>query len=143
AVTRASNQRNRQAHPSPTGQENENANSGELVKIAIDDLTKLFTNFGEQVQSTFNPQQIENFFNKHGQIFSDETKNKYNKVVSDIRTIGAQASLSGVSSDFKELVTTTVADLSSAAQKYAKEIPNPSEVFERINNFVKEINEPK
>ncbi|XP_044594509.1 uncharacterized protein LOC123272003 [Cotesia glomerata] len=143
AVTGASNQRNHQAHPAPTGQGNANANSGELVKTAIDDLTKLFTDFGEQVQSTFNPRQFEIFFNEYNHIFSDQTKNKFNKVVSDIETARAQASLSGVSSDFKELIAAAGADISSVAQKYAKEIPNPSEVFERINNFVEEINEPK
>ncbi|ACN66640.1 host translation inhibitory factor III [Bracoviriform glomeratae] len=139
AVTGASNQRNQ----APTRQGNSNANTGELVKKAVDDLSKLFTNLGEQVQSTFNPQQLEDFFREHSQIFSEQTKSKFNKVVSDVKNAGAQVNLSGTSSDFNELIIAAGSDLSSAVQKFAKDIPNTSEVMESINNYVKQITEPR
>ncbi|KAG8041581.1 hypothetical protein G9C98_002874 [Cotesia typhae] len=138
-VTGTSNQR----YQAPTSQGNANANIGELVKKAVDDLSKLFTNLGKEVQSTLNPQQFEDFFKEHNHIFSDQTKSKFNKVVNDVKNAGAQVNLSGTSSDFNELIVATSSDLSSVVQKYAKDIPNPSEVIQRINDYVKQLTEPR
>ncbi|ACN66639.1 host translation inhibitory factor II, partial [Bracoviriform glomeratae] len=131
-----------QQNQAPTGQGNANAISGEPSKKAIDDLTKLINDVREQIQSTLNVQKMEDFFKKHDHMFSKTTKNKYNKLVGDFKNAETQANLSGATSDFNGLIAAVGDDISKAVQTHAKDIPNSSEILERINNFVKQVTKP-
>ncbi|CAD6222031.1 GSCOCG00005296001-RA-CDS [Cotesia congregata] len=135
AVTGTPHQRN-EAPPA-------NAIPGEPIKKVIDDLKLLFSAVGEQVQSTMDVEKMKDFFKKHDHIFSETTKNKYNKVVGDVKNAETQANLSGVTSDFNQLIAAAGDDICKAVQLHAKDIPNPSEIIESINNFVRQVTEPK
>ncbi|ACN66638.1 host translation inhibitory factor I [Bracoviriform glomeratae] len=139
AVTGAPNQ----PKPAPTGQGNANTNTGDAINNAMIEFAKIANKFGEEIQSNFNQETIQNLtttFNglveKHSDIVTPKTKSQFEKVVDDIKK-------SGVSSNFNQLITSVGDDLSAAVRSHAKDISNPSVVIERINNYVKQITEPK